>query len=218
MNRTNETAQSRIERLNARIADLIASAQFSFEAGFASEAARKRAIECLSHAYSYQRDLAHDACIGAAAGLEGEARIEHFNAFDIPFDLHQVRERHFATFTRWAGESAADLVRAMGDMRAAMKAAPVGIAKPAPTEAEEKAQRIYKAISEVMAQRKADYLRALDLGRHFGGLPVSVNSHYVHGHKGAVFIRNFFYLGGKLTALNVIIAAAQTLEDEKAAA
>lgn len=204
-----------------RIAQLIESAQMSFEAGFLSEAARKRATECLSHAYGYQRDLAHEACIDAANagdGLHGQARTDHFNAFDIPFDLHQVRERHFATFARWSGEPAAQLIRALVDMRAAIKAAPVGIARPQASAIEVKAAEVRKTIREQMDARHADYLVALDIGRHFGGLPVSVNAHTVWGHKGAVFTRHFFYLAGKFTALQVIMAAADTLAREKEAA
>ena len=201
----------------ARIIKLVAEAQAAFDAGFLSEAARKRAIASISNAYQMQRDNAHDACIDAAnaAQLDGDARRDHFNAFDLPYDLHQVRERHFPTLVRWAGQNEAELVSDLLSMREAMKAAPVGIAKAAPTALEAKEAQVRETVREFMDRRHADFVRALDIGHIFGGrLPVSVNAHTVWGHKGAVFTRHFYYLAGKFTALNVIMAAAQALEDE----
>jgi hypothetical protein len=201
----------------ARIQALITEAQAAFEAGFPSEAARKRAMSNLSTAYGYQRDIAHDACINHANEhkLDGQARVDHFNAFDLPFDLHQFRDRHFTCLAFWGDDAAAQLVADLIELRAAMKAAPVGIAKAAPTALEAKEAQVRETVAEFMARRKADYLHALDIGHLFGGrLPVSVNAHTVWGHKGAVFTRHFYYLAGKFTALNVIMAAAQTLEDE----
>lgn len=202
----------------ARITKLITEAQAAFDAGFLSEAARKRAIANLSTAYQMQRDNAHDACIDAANGaqpLEGQARVDHFNAFDLPFDLHAFRPKHFPTLVRWAGQNEAELVSDLLAMREAMKAAPVGIAKAAPSALEAKEAQVRETVREFMDRRHADYLHALDIGHLFGGkLPVSVNAHTVWGHKGAVFTRHFYYLAGKFTALNVIMAAAQTLEDE----
>jgi membrane-associated HD superfamily phosphohydrolase len=69
-----------------------------------------------------------------------------------------------------------------------------------------------------MEGRKAQFVEGLEIARMFNGLPVSVNAHWVHGHKGTNFIRYFFYLAGELTPLNMIMAIAQAHEAEKEAA
>lgn len=198
-------------------ADRIALAQAAFEAGFASKAAQKRALDDLNRAYDAIRTAAHDAQISYANGNpalnnHGENRNRFFNDNDLPFDLHQVRDRHVEIIAKWGNE--AQTVRDLIALRAAIKAAPIAPA-PVKPEAEAKAEAVRKSIVEIMEARKAQFVEALEIGRMFGGLPVSVNAHWVHGHKGAVFVRHFFYLRGKLTPLNLIIAAADQLEREK---
>lgn len=200
-------------------ADRIAAAQAAFEAGFASKAAQKRALDDLNRAYETIRDAAHTAQIKAAnnnPGLNnhGENRIAFFAANDLPFDLHQVRDSHIEIIAKWGDE--AQTVRDLIALRAAIKAAPTAPA-PAKPEIEVRAQAVRKSIIEEMEARKAQFVEGLEITRMFNGLPVSVNAHWVHGHKGAQFIRHFFYLRGKLTPLNMILAIAEAHEAEKAA-
>jgi hypothetical protein len=101
-------------------------------------------------------------------------------------------------------------------LRQAIKDAEI-LPVPAKPESEARAEVVRKSVVDMMEARKAQYVHALELGRLFGGLPVSVNAHWVHGHKGARFVRHFFYLYGRLTPLNLIIAAAEQLEREKEA-
>lgn len=203
-----------------RIADRLDAAQAAFEAGFASKAAQKRALDDLNRAYDRARDAARDVIIShanATPGLDtnGDARIEFFNANDLPFDLHQVRDRHVEIIAKWS--DFAPVVRELIALRAAIKAAEIAPA-PAKPEIEVRAEAVRRSVVEEIERRKAQYVEALEIGRLFNGLPVSVNAHLVHGHKGAVFVRHFFYLRGKLTPLNIILAAADTLEAEKAPA
>lgn len=199
--------------------DRIAAAQAAFEAGFASKAAQKRALDDLNRAYSRIRDAAHSRQIARANerfGNDYQARSEFFAKNDVPFDLHQVRDRHVTIITFWTdAETSRTLVSAIA-LRAAIKEAPIAPA-PAKPEAEVKAEAVRKSIIEEMEARKAQFIEGLDIARHFNGLPVSVNAHYVHGHKGTVFIRHFFYLRGKLTPLNMILAIADAYKAEKEA-
>lgn len=205
---------NRTELLTARATKYTEAAADAFEAGFASEAARKRALDAVNTAYDALREGAHDATIAAAPTEDQAARVAHFDANDFPFGLHQVRDRHLAIFAKWGNAQA---VRSLIDLRAAIKAAAVA---PAPMKdaAAEKVEAVRKSIIDIMETRKAQFIEAVEIGRLFNGLPVTVNAHYVHGHKGARFVRHFFYLRGRLTPLNIIMAAAQTLKDEKAGA
>lgn len=193
-------------------ADRITAAAAAFEAGFASKAAQKRALDDLNRAYSSVRDAAHLEQIKAAPSFdEREARAAHFAANDMPFDLHQVRDRHVDILVAW-GANIVD-VRGMIDLRAAIKSAEIA---PAPVnETKVRVEAVRRTLLEEMERRQVQFVEGLDMARHFGGLHVSVNAHWVHGHKGAVFIRHFFYLAGRLTPLNTIMAIADQLEREK---
>lgn len=220
-------------------ADRIALAQAAFEAGFLSNAARKRAQEELSRAYNSIREKAFDAVrdhafatIPGAEQADYTARNEIFRANDLPFDLHQVRDRHVEIVAKWSDDAA--ILPEMIALRAAIKAAEIAPA-PAKPEIEVKAEIVRRSIVEEMERRKALFVEGMEIGRIFAqlyprkdkdgnalgpsaSLPVTVNAHWVHGHKGAVFTRNFFYLAGKLTPLNTIIAIADQLEREAEAA
>ncbi|TXH17844.1 MAG: hypothetical protein E6R03_03210 [Hyphomicrobiaceae bacterium] len=191
--------------------------------GFLSEAARKRALADVNRAWDVLKNEIHERILSEADGKfvpagetlndeEWAARRNWINAqgyWDLPDYPHTYRaEKHAAFF----GDLNAKALEAI-QLRDAIKT--VDIAAPVKDEGKASIVAVRKTIVEEMERRKAQYVEALEIGRHFGGLPVSVNAHWVHGHKGAVFLRHFFYLAGKLTPLNTIIAAADTLEREK---
>lgn len=200
------------EETMTKTATYLAKAQDAFEAGFASKAAQKRAMDDLNCAYRYEREALMKTIL--AARTPETAEQNHADYWAVFADLHQVRERHFEIAARYADTFG--IVREMIALRAAIKDAEI-IAAPR-NESAAKVEAIRKTITEEMERRKAQYIEALEIGRHFGGLPVSVNAHWVHGHKGTVFLRHFFYLRGKLTPLNLIMAAAEQLEREDQAA
>lgn len=210
-----ERSEYRAAQINRRIAE----ATSAFEAGFLSEAARKRALEALSRAYSDLRETLSDAILAARTTENDEQNGADYWA--IPFDLHNVRDRHFEIASRYVSRFTE--VRDLIALRAAIKGATIAPA-PARPEVEVKAEKVRLSIMEEMERRKATFIEGLDITRLWnemfprkdGGiaLPVTVNAHIVHGHKGAVFPRHFFYLRGKLTPLNTIIAIAEQLEKE----
>lgn len=200
-----------------KTADRIASAQAAFEAGFLSMAAKKRALDDLNRAYSSAREAVMTAIL-AARSPETEKQ-NHDDYWAIPMDLHNVRERHFEIAARY--DEGFAIVRDLIALRAAIKAAAIAPV-PAKPEIEVRAETVRRTIAEEMERRKTLFVEGLDIARLWNemfpredgklGLPVTVNAHWVHGHKGARFIRHFFYLRGKLTPLNTIIAIADQLE------
>jgi hypothetical protein len=195
-----------------QIEDRLAAAQDAFDAGFQSKAAQKRALDELNRAYFSIRDAAHTEQIKGAPSFDDQAaRRAHFNANEMPFDLHHVRDLHIEIIAAWGGNPV--LVRDMIALRLAIKAAE--IAPPPVNENKVRVETVRKSIVEEMERRHAQYVEGLDMARHFGGLHVSVNAHWVYGHKGAVFLRRFFYLAGRLTPLNTIVCIAEQLEREK---
>ncbi len=199
-------------------ADRIDLALAALDAGFTSKAAQKRAQDELSRAFRMIRDRVFAAYRAAApyqnldrdlTDAEWQERGEYFRAREIPFDLHQIRDRHLPLFGEDAGT-----VEQMIEIRAQIKAAVI-----VPAERDQDAERetvVRDTIREMMEKRKAQYERALDLADMFGGLPVTANVHLVQGHKGTVFLRAFYYLRGEFTPLNVILAAADTIARREA--
>jgi|GEM_PF-1531724 len=190
--------------------DRISVAQAAFEAGFASKAAQKRALDELNSAYSNLRRDLMNAILDARSDANEEEN--HADYWGVPSDLHQVRERHLTIVTRYG--FSAPLVRDLIALRASIKAAAIAPA-PAKSDAEQKVEAVRKTIREEMEARKAQFVEGMTIARLFNGLPVSVNAHWVHGHKGTNFIRYFFYLAGELTPLNMIMAIAETYQAEK---
>jgi hypothetical protein len=190
---------------------------------FPSKAAQKRVLDTLNRAYDAARDaygdlyrvelFANDERFG---GRDAWPAGEFLDAREVPFDLHHVRDHHVARIAEYSAELA-EVVEAARTARADVKATPVA-AKVLKTDEETEARKIAisRTIREEMERLGRMYHEALDLGRAFGGLPVSANVHLVTNQHGTTFVRAFYYLAGKRTPLNVILAAADTLAREKA--
>lgn len=202
------------------------SAMESFEAGFTTKAAQKDALDDLNRAFDELRNAAQKAILDEGNALfayqtamgksEDEAwklRSERINAlgyYSVPSYPHQLRDKHLAMF----GENAARATE-VRDLREAIKAAPIVRVESEKAATDKVVAAVRESIIDTMQRHAKMYVDALDMGRQFGGLPVSVNAHWVINEHGTRFLRHFFYLRGKLTPLNVILAAAQTLADEE---
>lgn len=204
----------------------IDAAQKTFEDGFQSKAGQKRALDELNRAYSDIRDALMKAIL-AARSPETETQ-NHEDYWAIPSDLHNVRGRHFEAAARYVDNFG--IVRDLLALRNAIKTADIA-PPPARPELEVKTEFVRRSIMEEMERRHTLFVEGLELGRMFAelyprtdksgeamgpsaSLPVSVNAHWVRGHKGTDFVRHFFYLAGKLTPLITIMAVADQLERE----
>jgi hypothetical protein len=179
-------------------------------AGFASKAAAKRANEELGRAYDLVRRSVSDALL-ADRSIGGSEQAWKDLYYDLPYDLSRFSDKVAA---RYVDLFPADVEVALRlrSIREAVKAAP--IVTPAKDETIRRAAKVVESIKSLMERRKAQYLEAIDLTEVLGDEGVvihglSANSHYVTNDKGTTFLRTFFYLRGKLTPLNSILAGAQ---------
>ena len=205
---------NRIELLTARAAKHTEAANAAFTPeGFVSKAAQKRVLEDLNRAFGYAREARFEEICAAAPAGNNEGRQEFFDSNDLPFDLHQVRAKHEAAAgTYWAQFCM------LADYREVVRNTPVIVATKTvdPVKALEK--KVQESVADLIKRRMGQYNEALRLNDIFGTLPVTVSPHYVHGHKGTNFVRCFYFLNGKLTPLNVILAAMEKIADDKKAA
>lgn len=203
-----------------RRAYFLNAATEAFNNGFSSKAGAKAACDDLNRVWdSIEREL-KDACLAARTPDDGtnsgfkmspEVNAVYWDFADYP---HLFKAKHIELVRAAFGDrfdALMDFAAEVVALRAAIKAAP--IVPPVKDEAKVIADRIVESIRERMDRLQVRYLEAIDLTTVFENgfvmKGLSANSHYVTNEHGTTFLRTFFYLNGKLTPLNLIIAAAQ---------
>lgn len=202
-------------RMEARFADAVEAVAASFP----TKAAQKAALDKMNRAYTAARDVVRDLIIDDANARwpnHCDERNAHFDRWDMPFDLHQIRDKHIIVATYW-DLRAAQIITALGSLRAEVKAAPVVKVEKADAALTEKTEQVQRSIRDEMERLGKMYAHALEIGRLFNGLPVTANVHMVTNQFGTRFLRAFYYLDGERMPLNLLIAAAQQLADEASA-
>lgn len=203
-----------IDRMNARFDAAIEG----WETEYHTKSAQKDALAKMNRAYDAAREVVREAVrVAADERFDGNCpeRFEFLDQWDMPFDLHHVRDRHVAVAAHWNLRAEA-IIKALVDMRAVAKAAPI-VAVERNTEVADKIEIVQSSIRAEMERMGKMYAEALEVGRLFNGLPVTANIHMVTNQYGTTFLRAFYYLNGKRMPVNLIIAAAQALADEKRA-
>ncbi|MFS1428777.1 hypothetical protein LMH73_016940 [Vibrio splendidus] len=187
----------------------LTSATELFNAGITSQAGKKRVNFLLGNAFDSAKNKLQATILterSECVGTEKEADLDALY-WAVP-ELHNWREKHYSLFAQYPEH--VDMIRKLVELRAATKAADIiTIEKDA---GKEKIEAVRKTIVDEMARKKQQFVEGLELAKLFNGLNISVNAHYVTNEKGTEFIRHFFYMNGKLTALNMIIAIAEELE------
>ena len=188
---------------------------------YPSKAAQKRVLENLNTAYDHARSaygdlyrvdlFAKDEAAGGRSNWDADAFLAER---EVPFDLHNVRDRHLVRLAEYSPEAARLAYRAL-KLRADVKTTPVEAPVKTNVKIEERKIAVQKTIREEMDRLGRMYADALDLGRMFNGLNVSANVHLVTNQFGTTFVRAFYYYEGKRAPLNLIMAACEKLADEK---
>ncbi|UAW07599.1 hypothetical protein AIIMSPlu_037 [Pseudomonas phage AIIMS-Plu-RaNi] len=186
-------------------------ANTAFEAGFTSKAAKQAALGDITRAYELLRAEITSLVLDTAHDERTEAHDDVY--WNLPAYPHQWKAKHrtlsLSVFPQT--EAVCDQIEELVAFRAAVKDAEVVKVE---RQADERVERVQKSIRETMEQRQADYARGLDLSKLFGGLSVTANVHLVINQHGTTFLRAFYFMHGRMTALGVILAVAQTLAEE----
>jgi len=169
---------------------------------FAAKSHQKEALGELNSGYQMLRENNFQFSIDS---------LSREDYFAIPFDLHQIRDKHFRLFDESHHADLTDLIT----FRVLLKE--LEVVKPAPKSDRITAKQaeVTETVVDLIERRMAQYHEAVELGRLFGGLPVSVTPHQVTNEYNTTFTRCFYYLAGKFTPLSVIMAAMDTLAREK---
>ncbi len=171
---------------------------------FAAKSHKKDALSLLNRAYEVITEK------NFSFGRENLSREDFFS---IPFDLHLIREKHKVLFDTPFHKDLQELV----ELRVLLKL--LDVVKPAPKTERITAKQaeVTKTVMDLIDRRMAQYHEAVEMGRLFGGLNVSVTPHQVTNEYNTTFTRCFYFLDGKFTPLQVIMAALDTLAAEKKA-
>lgn len=193
----------------------IKRAQSAFELGFPSMAAKKRCLSEISRAYECLKSSSYEASIMSyLLDHKKDFAPEKFEElyWGTP-DLHNWREKHTELYAELFPKHVS-LIKELVEFRNVVKNAEIQMHD----KVDEKALRrkaIMKDIKAMIEKRKTDFIEGVEMAHRFGGLQVTATAHLVYGHKGTTFVRTFWYLNGKFTALNVIIAVQEKYEADK---
>ena len=169
---------------------------------FAAKAHQKEAMSILNAGFSMIRENNFRFSID---------NLSREDCWAIPFDLHQIRDKHFRLFDEIHHAD----IKTLAALRADFKAIPVVKPQPKNDRVSEKQAQVTETVVDMIKRRTTQYHEAVELGRLFGGLPVSVTPHLVTNEHNTTFTRCFYYLAGKFTPLSVIMAAADKLASEQ---
>lgn len=189
-------------------------------AGFSSKAGQKAASDEVTRAYEVAKRELADACL--ASDRDSDRNMAPAVAavyWDVPSYPHQFKAKHGDLIRAAFGDRFDDLIATilrLVELRETIKAAPVN----APVRREPSAfeVRLVETMKARMDRLGVRYLQAIDLcdvvedGVRIKGL--SASTHYVTNEHGTTFLRTFYYLFGKLTPLNLILAAAEAAADK----
>tara|TARA_R100000935_G_scaffold32558_1_gene53089 strand:- start:17 stop:631 length:615 start_codon:yes stop_codon:yes gene_type:complete len=176
---------------------------------FAAKSHQKEALGYLNSGYEMIREKNSDLQIATRDAM-GE---ERYNVvyWGVPFDLHQIRDKHFDFFDVAFHTDLQELV----ELRVLLKLLEVIKPQPKTDRITAKQTEVTKTVMDLIERRMAQYHEAVEMGRLFGGLPVSVTPHLVTNEYNTTFTRCFYYLDGKFTPLQVILGAMDTLARER---
>ena len=179
----------------------LAMGQLQDDQTFAAKAHQKEALGYLNGGYDMIREN----------NREFLRSLTEEKYWAIPLDLHQIRDKHTHLFDEVHHANLSELV----DLRVLLKLIPVVKPEPKSDRITAKQAEVTATVVDMIKRRTAQYHEAVELGRLFGGLNVSVTPHLVTNEFNTTFTRCFYYLNGKFTPLSVIMAAADTLAREK---
>jgi hypothetical protein len=186
----------------------------AFNKGFNTMADKKRCLEDVSRAYDVARHLISDGLLNLrSTGAMTDEDMQPLY-WAVPFQLNHYRPKHSDMFRGFFPE-AVETIEYLVQLREQVKAQPiVKVAPKVSVEQAIKVEYIEKTLAQIFAYNMAQYERGLKINEVFGGLHVSVTPHWVF-RDGGKFIRYFYFMEGKMTALNTILAVMQTIADEK---
>lgn len=198
----------------------------AFENGFTTKSAQQEAISDLNYAARELRTKVTDVCFAIRDAQAKEQGLEWVEmdercseAYWLNYDLHVWNAKRRNTLLAcFDGEDKAkvELVADQFDDLAALRlqiknAEIVKVVK----EESPLVAKIHMSIMAEMEKRKEQFAHGIKLVEIFGRLPVSMNVHLVTNQFGTTFPRTFFYMNGKLTQLNMIIAILQATAKEE---
>lgn len=197
------TADFYLERANA-----------AYLKGFTTKAAQQAALADVTKAYG----LVVNQIIEPIRMMFNDQRTEAQNAalWAAPDYPHQWKPKHRETIEA-AGIYADELFLMIDEIvafRNSVKSAEIVKFERVESARVKAVAQKNKSIKEFMEQRKIQVMEGVEMAKLFGGLHVTASAHLVVNEHGTRFFRVFYYLNGKLTALSVIIAIAESLENQ----
>lgn len=187
----------------------LAAATDAFNAGFSSKAAQKAALDSVNRAADEVKGRVHEELLTVARDDRTDDWADLYYGFPA---VHVWKAKHQASYV--AFPEAVSAMDQLAALRQSIKDQP--IVPPVKDADKVRVETVRTTILDLIEKRKAQFRDGIKMVEVFGKLPVTVSGHYVTNEHGTTFPRYFFYLAGKLTPLNVILAIVDATREEDA--
>jgi hypothetical protein len=193
----------------AKVIKYKTEAEQLLDAGFTTQAAKKRAQSTLAYAWAYLAELVRYQYLTMPSEKYTDEMTSLY--YDFP-------SRAAVFNQKWA-----DKVNSLfgvdypvwWDLKNLADAIKLADITPVqPKIVDPVVERAYKTIQEQIETTKSNVLYGLKLTELFGNLPVSVTAHYCHMNNGTSYLRCFWFMAGHMVKLSDIIATLQKTKNE----
>ena len=164
----------------------LAMGQVQDDQTFAAKAHQKEALGYLNGGYDMIREN----------NREFLRSLTEEKYWAIPLDLHQIRDKHTHLFDEVHHANLNELVT----LRVLLKLIPVVKPEPKSDRITAKQAEVTATVVDMIKRRTAQYHEAVELGRLFGGLNVSVTPHLVTNEFNTTFTRCFYIITKRASA------------------
>lgn len=186
-------------------------AEQMLDAGFTTQAAKKRAMSTLAYAWEYLSELVRYQYLIMPSEKYTDEMTQLY--YDFP--------SRAAVFNQKWADKVNNLFGVdypvwwdLKNLADAIKLADINPVQPKVVDPV--IERAYKTIQDQIETAKSDVVYGMKLVEIFGNLPVSVTAHYCHMSNGTSYLRCFWFLAGRMVKLSTIIATLQKIKAEEA--
>jgi hypothetical protein len=174
-----------------------------FEAGFTTMASKNDALQDLGRAYEMLTESIKALYLAIPYADRTEAQNDVY--WGLANYLNNWKAKHTALVLNVfpQAEVFTSQIETLVEVRNTIKSAEIVKVE---RSANPRVETISKSVADIIALRKSQFERGVQLYDIFNGLPVTATWHYVTNQFGTSFIRVFYYMAGKLTPLNTIVA------------
>lgn len=184
-----------------------------FENGFKNKSQKNEAMKLLNSIYYDKRRIVSEFILGLRENdieLHDEEKLSEIY-WAIPFNLHQFKNKHSEMLCEIGLSELANEIKELADLREQFKEAEV---KPRQNTLKKHEELLVEVESLADYQAKLRFLNNIIENNNLKDLHISLNRVQCVNQFGTIFIRNLYYLNGRVIPLNELIYIISNVEEK----